>query len=532
MVIPTGTGASIGGFAGDATPYMNLIASVSDVLVTHPNVANAAVFQELPANTLYVEGYALDQFIQGNWALQPVRHNRIGVVFDSAIEPEMLTLHLNTINAAKSVYGLDIVGYVLTREPVETTCTQTPSGCSSGNLKNPRTVLEACMKLIKSGANAIALCTQLPDLEPMRAEPNSENADNNDDDEQDDSDDIVMSEASISSHLYLEGDEDEDDKVESAELEILMPVDLSIDELQDLDDSDLHVTDLDESDLDDHDDDDGEDGEDDDDDILIEVVEGGNVSDMLLDLLGKAGMPVNAGAKKDSDSKSELSADSVASVINHLLEDTLLVASEKSDELEEEAETSPSGISNFAKDAEADYRMGLGVDPIGGLEGILSHLVVSELGIPCAHAPIFTWEAAKPVLDEVVNPRAAAEFIAPTFLPCVLMGLSRAPQMHPKEHMQAPYELISDDVSALIIPANALGGIPVLSALEKNIPVILVSENKTVLDLGKEAFGSAPPERLRLLKTVRSYEEAAGVLQMMRLGLVTDFEPVKKIDLD
>src|SRR6478609_4759874 len=127
MVIPTGTGASIGGFAGDATSYMNLIASVSDILVTHPNVANAAVFQELPANTFYVEGYALDQFIQGNWALQPVRHNRIGVVFDSSIEPEMLTLHLNTINAAKSVYGLDIVGYTLTREPVETTCVQTPS---------------------------------------------------------------------------------------------------------------------------------------------------------------------------------------------------------------------------------------------------------------------------------------------------------------------------------------------------------------------------------------------------------------------
>ncbi len=59
MVIPTGVGASIGGFAGDATPHLNLLASVTDVLITHPNVANAAVFQKLPDNALYVEGYGL-----------------------------------------------------------------------------------------------------------------------------------------------------------------------------------------------------------------------------------------------------------------------------------------------------------------------------------------------------------------------------------------------------------------------------------------------------------------------------------------
>ena len=37
FVVPTGIGSSIGGHAGDATPAAQLLASVSDTLVTHPN---------------------------------------------------------------------------------------------------------------------------------------------------------------------------------------------------------------------------------------------------------------------------------------------------------------------------------------------------------------------------------------------------------------------------------------------------------------------------------------------------------------
>ena len=42
MLIPTGIGAAIGGHAGDATPVAQLIASVCDNLVIHPNVVNAS----------------------------------------------------------------------------------------------------------------------------------------------------------------------------------------------------------------------------------------------------------------------------------------------------------------------------------------------------------------------------------------------------------------------------------------------------------------------------------------------------------
>jgi hypothetical protein len=343
MIIPTGVGASIGGFAGDATPYLNLLASVSDVLITHPNVANAAIFQKLPDNALYVEGYGLDQFMQGHWSLQPVRQNRIGVVFDAGIGPDMLTLHINTLNAVRSVYGVDIMGYTLTEAPVETGCEMTASGCSSGYLKNPEVLLSACRQLQAQGATAIALCLLLPELD--------EN------------------------------------------------------------------------------------------------------------------------------------------------EETL----------------------------EANYREGSGVDPIGGIEGILSHLVVSELSIPCAHAPIFTWEKAMPVTDEVLDPRAAAEFIAPTFLPCVLTGLHRAPQMRPAA-LAMPGDYTVDQLSALVVPANAMGGLPVLAALQQGIPIIAVEENRTVLAMEADCFTQAPAQRKSLIRRVRSYEEAVGVLQAIRLGLTLPFQ--------
>lgn len=335
----------MGGFAGDATPYLNLLASVTDVLITHPNVANAAVFQKLPANALYVEGYGLDQFVRGQWALSPGHHQRIGVVLDAGMPEDMRILHINTINAVKSVYGVDIVGYAFTDEAVQTGCEIAPSGCSSGYLRNPQTILAACERLQRQGATAIALCMLLPDL-----------------------------------------DEDEE-----------------------------------------------------------------------------------------------------------LLEST--------------------------------YRSGGGVDPIGGIEGILSHLVVSELGIPCANAPVFLWEKAKPVLDEVLDPRTAAEFIAPTFLPCVLTGLTQSPDMRPIAKAQ-PGDLTVDNLSALVVPANALGGQPVLAALQRSIPILAVTANQTVLSVDASHFNSLPENRKRLIRPVNSYEEAAGVLQAMRLGLVLDKVPV------
>jgi hypothetical protein len=63
-IVPTSVGASIGGFAGDAAPATRLLASVSDKLITHPNVVNASDILSVSSNTIYVEGSFLDTTVR------------------------------------------------------------------------------------------------------------------------------------------------------------------------------------------------------------------------------------------------------------------------------------------------------------------------------------------------------------------------------------------------------------------------------------------------------------------------------------
>ena len=65
MIVPTGIGAKIGGYAGDALPSAKLLSSVVDNLITHPNVMNGAMMYWPIKNIQYVEGYALDEFAKG-----------------------------------------------------------------------------------------------------------------------------------------------------------------------------------------------------------------------------------------------------------------------------------------------------------------------------------------------------------------------------------------------------------------------------------------------------------------------------------
>ena len=89
VVVPTGIGAAIGGYAGDALPLARAMASTVDVFITHPNVMNGAQLYWPIPNALYVEGYGLDQFAAGRWGLRPVHRNRVGIVLDQAIEEDL-----------------------------------------------------------------------------------------------------------------------------------------------------------------------------------------------------------------------------------------------------------------------------------------------------------------------------------------------------------------------------------------------------------------------------------------------------------
>ena len=107
MIVPTGIGASIGGYGGDALPSARLLSCVTDTLIVHPNIMNGAMLYWpcLKADSgqgfgiQYVEGFALDEFSAGRLSLSPKRKRgqRIGLLLDKGIEPELRLRHTQVI---------------------------------------------------------------------------------------------------------------------------------------------------------------------------------------------------------------------------------------------------------------------------------------------------------------------------------------------------------------------------------------------------------------------------------------------------
>lgn len=165
-VVPTGIGCSIGGFAGDAAPVTQLLAETADYLITHPNAVNASDFIGLTdSNIIYTDGYSLDSFCKGLVDLHLPYSNRIGVVIEKA-DDWKLDVIFNIINTVRAVHGVNIVDYLITEEPIGGRCIKNDSGAFVGTIDHPRVVLESCDKLIKNGADAIALTSSIQDL-PM-----------------------------------------------------------------------------------------------------------------------------------------------------------------------------------------------------------------------------------------------------------------------------------------------------------------------------------------------------------------------------
>lgn len=312
FIVPTGIGATIGGYAGDASVWAQEFSKVSKLIV-NPNVVNAGCFSGINDNMLYVEGYTLDEFFRGKCCLNPSFHNKVGVVFDKSISDEVLNIHINTINAVKTVYGID-VDYEVTQDDVGVEFFVDNSGVSTGKVKNIETLLPAAKKLIKNGADAIAIVCKFAD---------------------------------------------------------------------------------------------------------------------------------------DNDNE--------------------------------------------------DYENGVGVDPIGGVEAIISHYISKELNIPAAHAPAFEDFS---ISTKLVNPKASAEYITPTFLPCVLIGLSKAPQI-----VELGKGVCISDLDFLVMPYDALGSTPVFEAIKKGIRVFAVKENKTVLNISKETLD------LNNVIEIESYQECLEIVK-------------------
>ena len=156
FVVPTGIGASVGGYAGDASLWARKL-SKNIPLIVNPNVVNAACFSGINENMLYVEGWTLEALFRGDIGLKKIKNNKIGVIFDFAIPQEILNVHINTINAIKTVYGIDVFDYTITKEPVGVHFFIDESGISTGGIKNQQTLLQAGKILQQKGATAIAI---------------------------------------------------------------------------------------------------------------------------------------------------------------------------------------------------------------------------------------------------------------------------------------------------------------------------------------------------------------------------------------
>ena len=333
LIIPTGVGAAIGGYAGDALPIARAISQVCDRLITHPNVLNGAQLYYPIPNALYVEGYALDRFAQGDWGLTPVGQNAIGLILDQGIEEDLRWRHLQVADGARATLGLTLTDYVITDEPLGVELRLADSGTSWGTIANPESLLRAADKLLShTKAQAIAVVARFPD------------------------------------------------------------------------------------------------------DVGSQVLQ--------------------------------------------------------------------------------DYRHGSGVDPLAGAEAVISHLIVRQFQVPCAHAP-----ALSPLpLDIAISPRSAAEELGYTFLPCVLMGLSRAPHYQRFSH-QGNETLWGQDVNAVIVPASACGGSALMSFSQTAARIIAVENNTTQLQVSPESLGIS-------VVRVNSYLEAIGVLCADRAGINLDcFHP-------
>jgi hypothetical protein len=156
FLVPTGIGAEIGGHAGDAGPVSRMLAEVCDTLVLHPNVVNASDLNEMPNNSVYVEGSVLTRLLMGTIGLQPVRSNRVLVAIDNHRDQTYVNAAVNAVSGARAAYGLSCPEVVSLEPPVRMQASFASSGRSAGQVDQ----LEPLCELLNDQAgkyDAVAL---------------------------------------------------------------------------------------------------------------------------------------------------------------------------------------------------------------------------------------------------------------------------------------------------------------------------------------------------------------------------------------
>lgn len=160
LAVPTGVGSELGGHAGDAGPAAQLMASVCDTLVTHPNVVNGSDINELPSNGLYVEGSTLSRLLMGTVGLMRTRANRVMLVADEHSDQVFTHSAINAASASRAATGVE-VPVVITLDPsIRMHAGFTESGRAAGRIEYLEYLVDVLVQH-RSEYDAVALTSPI-----------------------------------------------------------------------------------------------------------------------------------------------------------------------------------------------------------------------------------------------------------------------------------------------------------------------------------------------------------------------------------
>jgi hypothetical protein len=159
MLIPTGIDCAIGGHAGDATVAAQLLASICDSLILHPNVVNASDINELPENSLYVEGSIICRLMMGTVGLQKVRQNRLLMVTENH-DKGVLNDVINCVSGARATLGINSERVVVLNEGPSMIMSTSDSGRITGRLEQFDSLFEM-LNTYRDSYDAVALSTKI-----------------------------------------------------------------------------------------------------------------------------------------------------------------------------------------------------------------------------------------------------------------------------------------------------------------------------------------------------------------------------------
>ena len=150
-----------------------------------------------------------------------------------------------------------------------------------------------------------------------------------------------------------------------------------------------------------------------------------------------------------------------------------------------------------------------GVNPVGGVEAVASKLIANAVNKPVAHGPV---DYSMKEFREIVDPRKAVEIITENYIHCILKGLHRAPRIVDLSNSFYDNNKVIKvlDMDIMISPMGCFGPAH-KSCLKYNIPIIVVRENKSVLNDFEDG-----DERFTF---VDNYIEAAGLIMAMKAGV-------------